>query len=348
MTDPPHQVLPVVHLQGAAREPQLLHDQIVEMMLGEPHRHFVDGKFLVHLFNDGFGFDVAEESDLLAVFAPQRPLGSHDQNVGLNTDLPQLADAVLRRLGLGLAGRLQVRHQREVHEQAILLADVERDLPDGLEERQPLDVAHRAAELRDHHVDARRIEVEDGRSPAASRCFPRAARMQARCSPSARATHRVRSRSSTPLTSAVAPALRRAVAASFWVRPPRRRWLPRRLGLSLPHAALAPSGQPIWLDAAARSARAILRMAQLGIGTQRRAHRRGHPQRHGAACGLRRIDEPAAPCSRRLRTRPDCGARRRPIGLRSTARFRGSSMRCRMVRTTSQPSRYSWQEECPR
>jgi len=39
------------------------------------------------------------------------------------------------------------------------------------------------------------------------------------------------------------------------------------LGLSLTHSALAPSGQPIWLDAAARSARAILRMTQLGIGT---------------------------------------------------------------------------------
>jgi putative YjhG/YagF family dehydratase len=40
------------------------------------------------------------------------------------------------------------------------------------------------------------------------------------------------------------------------------------LGLSLPHAALAPSGQPVWLDAAARSARAMLRMVQLGIGTK--------------------------------------------------------------------------------
>jgi putative YjhG/YagF family dehydratase len=40
------------------------------------------------------------------------------------------------------------------------------------------------------------------------------------------------------------------------------------LGLSLPHAALAPSGQPIWLDAATRSARAMLRMAQLGMGTR--------------------------------------------------------------------------------
>src|ERR1019366_1652993 len=40
------------------------------------------------------------------------------------------------------------------------------------------------------------------------------------------------------------------------------------LGLSLPHAALGPSGQPIWLDAASRSARAILRMAQLGVSTR--------------------------------------------------------------------------------
>jgi putative YjhG/YagF family dehydratase len=40
------------------------------------------------------------------------------------------------------------------------------------------------------------------------------------------------------------------------------------LGLSLPHSALAPSGQPIWLDAAARSARALLRLTQLGAGTR--------------------------------------------------------------------------------
>jgi putative YjhG/YagF family dehydratase len=40
------------------------------------------------------------------------------------------------------------------------------------------------------------------------------------------------------------------------------------LGLSLPHTALAPSGQPIWLDAARRSARAILRLHQLGLGAR--------------------------------------------------------------------------------
>jgi putative YjhG/YagF family dehydratase len=40
------------------------------------------------------------------------------------------------------------------------------------------------------------------------------------------------------------------------------------LGLALPHSALGPSGQPIWLDAACRSARAILRLRQLNIGTR--------------------------------------------------------------------------------
>lgn len=37
------------------------------------------------------------------------------------------------------------------------------------------------------------------------------------------------------------------------------------LGMSLPHAALAPSGDPIWRDMAVRSARAVLRQAALGM-----------------------------------------------------------------------------------
>ncbi len=40
------------------------------------------------------------------------------------------------------------------------------------------------------------------------------------------------------------------------------------LGLALPHTALAPSGQPIWLDMARRSARALQMMERHGITTQ--------------------------------------------------------------------------------
>ncbi|MEE2707758.1 MAG: YjhG/YagF family D-xylonate dehydratase [Planctomycetota bacterium] len=37
------------------------------------------------------------------------------------------------------------------------------------------------------------------------------------------------------------------------------------LGLSLPHTALAPSGQPIWIDMARRSAKALMALAERGI-----------------------------------------------------------------------------------
>ena len=40
------------------------------------------------------------------------------------------------------------------------------------------------------------------------------------------------------------------------------------LGLSLPHTALAPSGQAIWLDAAKRSARAIVRLHDVKLGAK--------------------------------------------------------------------------------
>ena len=40
------------------------------------------------------------------------------------------------------------------------------------------------------------------------------------------------------------------------------------LGLALPHSALAPSGQPIWLDMARRSAKALMSLAEQGISTE--------------------------------------------------------------------------------
>jgi len=40
------------------------------------------------------------------------------------------------------------------------------------------------------------------------------------------------------------------------------------LGMSLPHSALAPSGQPIWLDMARRSARALVQLANQGMSTR--------------------------------------------------------------------------------
>ena len=84
-------------------------------------------------------------------------LGAANENVRLNTDLPKLADGVLRRLGLQLLGRLQIRHQREVNVEAVLLADIERELANRFQKRQAFDVADRAADFGDDDVDARAV-----------------------------------------------------------------------------------------------------------------------------------------------------------------------------------------------
>ena len=49
------------------------------------------------------------------------------------------------------------RHQRQVDEHAAVAAELDVELADRLEERQRLDVAHRAADLGDHEVDVLRL-----------------------------------------------------------------------------------------------------------------------------------------------------------------------------------------------
>jgi hypothetical protein len=79
-------------------------------------------------------------------------LGAADQHVRLDADLAQLADRLLGRLGLQLARRAQEGQQRQVDEHAVVHTDLEAELADGLEERQALDVADRAADLGDRDV----------------------------------------------------------------------------------------------------------------------------------------------------------------------------------------------------
>ena len=102
--------------------------------------------------DDGVGRDVREERDLLADLVAHRLVGAQDDHVGLDADAAQLLDGVLRRLRLELARGHERRQQRDVDVQDVGPADVLAHLADGLEERQALDVADRAADLDDDHV----------------------------------------------------------------------------------------------------------------------------------------------------------------------------------------------------
>jgi len=80
-------------------------------------------------------------------------LGAAEQHVGLDADGAQIAHRVLRRLGLHLAGGADEGQQRDVDVDAAVAAEFVAHLADGLEKRQPLDVADGAADLDQDEVD---------------------------------------------------------------------------------------------------------------------------------------------------------------------------------------------------
>src|SRR6185503_3589258 len=140
------QVDPLVHLRFGLGQVEPLQNDAVEPFFGEDRRHLVDARHVARGDHRLF-VHVAEERDLALDLLVEMAVGSAQQDVGLDADGAQIAHAVLRRLGLQLAGRADERHQREVDVERVVAPDVLAQLPDGLDERQALDGADRAADL---------------------------------------------------------------------------------------------------------------------------------------------------------------------------------------------------------
>ena len=74
-----------------------------------------------------------------------------DENIRLNTHPLQLLYAMLRRLGLQLVGRLQVRHVGQVYTHRIT-SQLPSQLSDGLHKRRTLNVADGAADFGNNKI----------------------------------------------------------------------------------------------------------------------------------------------------------------------------------------------------
>ena len=133
---------------GSVDAAELLADDFVEPLLVQQQRDLVD-VVGVHRGDHRALLDVGEQRDLAALLGRQRVLAAAEQHVGLDADRAQLLHRVLRRLGLDLARGRDVRDQRQVHVEHVVAPEFDAELADRLEERQRLDVAHRAADL-DH------------------------------------------------------------------------------------------------------------------------------------------------------------------------------------------------------
>ena len=143
---------------------ELAADEVVEALLLERGGHEVDVRDVL-VGDHVLRLDVGEERDLVAHVGRDHVARSADDDVGVDTDAAQLVDGVLGRLRLQLAGRVDVRDERDVDVEDVLCARLAAELADRLEERQRLDVADRAADLADHDVGSRSARPSGGSGP---------------------------------------------------------------------------------------------------------------------------------------------------------------------------------------
>src|SRR5262245_23253582 len=143
--------VPLPQVRVTERQSEYVDDQLVESLMIENEWDFVD-RFDVGRVDHGLLRDVAEERNLGLNLGGQFAVAAAEQDVGLNSDGQQLLDRMLRRFGLQLARSGDEGHQRQMDEGGVVASDLIAHLADGFEEGKRFDVAHRAADLDDHHV----------------------------------------------------------------------------------------------------------------------------------------------------------------------------------------------------
>ena len=124
------------------------HHDVVQRLLVQQQRNPVDVVGVDRRDHRAF-LDIGEQRDLAALLVRQHRLAAAQQDIRLDADRAQLLDRMLRRLGLDLVRTADHRHQRQVHVDDVVAAELDAELADRLEERQRFDVADRAADL-DH------------------------------------------------------------------------------------------------------------------------------------------------------------------------------------------------------
>ena len=133
--DPLDESAPLGHLRGRGIKPEQAADRIVQFFILEREREFVDCVVDVSHLDHGVERNITKKRKLLANFQNERLFRPAKQHVGLEADLSKFRDALLRRLGFQLAGRLYERNQRHVHDHDVLGPHLELKLSNRLEKR---------------------------------------------------------------------------------------------------------------------------------------------------------------------------------------------------------------------
>ena len=123
---------------------------IVEFLLVHHQGHLIDGR-RIHTLHHRIFRHITELCHLAEHTLGNVHLGAKHQHIGLNTHLLKLLHGVLRGLGFQFFSRTNVGHIGEVNAHA-LPTELPAQLTHSFEERQRLDITHRATYFGNHKV----------------------------------------------------------------------------------------------------------------------------------------------------------------------------------------------------
>ena len=146
-----HDFLPDGEVSGRRIKTELFTDDVVHALRVQHEGHFVNG-LGVGDADHAVHRDVAEESDLGAFAFGNVAFGAAKQEIGVHTLFSELLHGVLRGLGFEFPGSGHIRAQRQMHKAGVAAAHTETHLAHRFNERQRLNVAHRAADFHNGDV----------------------------------------------------------------------------------------------------------------------------------------------------------------------------------------------------
>src|SRR5262249_23893992 len=125
------ELLPRREIRGLRIEAELAADDLIEPLPVQHYRNLVDAVD-VGSRDHRLHRHIGKQGDFPALVVRQRAVGAAQKHVGLDPDLAQLLHRMLGGLGLDLARRSHIRHQREVDEAIVVPPQLDRHLPDRL------------------------------------------------------------------------------------------------------------------------------------------------------------------------------------------------------------------------
>ncbi len=119
-----------------------------EMFLLHHKWHFIEGS-RIQILEHMLLLHITEHGDFLPHLVIHRIVGAAHQDIRPQPHILQLLHTHLGRFRLHLPGSLQVRNQGYMNQYGILPANLELELPDGLQEGLALNIPHRSPDLND-------------------------------------------------------------------------------------------------------------------------------------------------------------------------------------------------------